>query len=127
MSLDDFARINDNTNDGEPMPRELLTHIYGNIAREELRISGAAAHALHAADTLWARCAGGTVGGQGGMASFLRQGTLSSWLHTHTHIFRPRHPPRSRVRRRRAALCVLDQGHARLAPAARQDGHRGAE
>lgn len=40
MSLDDFARINDNTNDGEPMPREMLTHIYQNIAREELKISG---------------------------------------------------------------------------------------
>lgn len=39
MSLKDFARINDNTNDGEPMPRDLLTHIYGAIARDELRIS----------------------------------------------------------------------------------------
>ncbi len=40
MSLEDFARINDNTNDGEPMPRELLTHIYQAIAKEELKISG---------------------------------------------------------------------------------------
>ncbi|GAB4821173.1 hypothetical protein N2152v2_008219 [Parachlorella kessleri] len=39
MSPEDFARINDNTNDGEPMPRELLTHIYQAIAREELKIS----------------------------------------------------------------------------------------
>ena len=40
MTREDFARINDNTNDGEPMPRELLSHIYQAIAKEELKISG---------------------------------------------------------------------------------------
>jgi hypothetical protein len=40
MTLEDFARMNKDTNEGEPMPRELLTTLYGAIARDELRISG---------------------------------------------------------------------------------------
>ena len=39
MSLKDFARINDNTNDGAPMPKELLQKIYAAIANDELKIS----------------------------------------------------------------------------------------
>lgn len=39
MSLEDFARINRSTNEGEPMPRELLEGIYASIARDELKIS----------------------------------------------------------------------------------------
>lgn len=39
MSLDDFARINRSTNEGEPMPRELLEGIYASISRDELKIS----------------------------------------------------------------------------------------
>lgn len=39
MSLEDFARINRSTNEGEPMPRELLESIYASIARDELKIS----------------------------------------------------------------------------------------
>ena len=42
MSLDDFARINRNTNEGEPMPRDLLESIYASIARDELKISSGA-------------------------------------------------------------------------------------
>jgi hypothetical protein len=39
MSLEDFARINRSTNEGEPMPRQLLESIYASIARDELKIS----------------------------------------------------------------------------------------
>lgn len=39
MTFDDFARINRSTNDGQPMPRELLERIYAAISQEELRIS----------------------------------------------------------------------------------------
>lgn len=39
MSPEDFARINDNTNDGDPMPQELLDRIYKAIAAKELKIS----------------------------------------------------------------------------------------
>lgn len=39
MSLEDFARINRSTNDGKPMPPELLNRIYAAISTEELRIS----------------------------------------------------------------------------------------
>lgn len=39
MSPEDFARINDNTNDGDPMPKELLDRIYKAIAAKELKIS----------------------------------------------------------------------------------------
>lgn len=39
MSLDDFARINRSTNEGEPMPAALLQSIYTSIARDELKIS----------------------------------------------------------------------------------------
>jgi brefeldin A-resistance guanine nucleotide exchange factor 1 len=39
MSLKDFNRINDNTNDGAPMPKELLQHIYTAISADELKIS----------------------------------------------------------------------------------------
>jgi brefeldin A-resistance guanine nucleotide exchange factor 1 len=39
MSPEDFARINDNTNDGDPMPQELLDRIYRAIAAKELKIS----------------------------------------------------------------------------------------
>ena len=49
MTREDFARINDNTNDGEPMPRELLSHIYQAITREELKISGGRALRVWAA------------------------------------------------------------------------------
>ncbi|KAL4436787.1 hypothetical protein ABPG75_003926 [Micractinium tetrahymenae] len=43
MSLEDFARINRSTNEGEPMPRELLEGIYASIARDELKISSESA------------------------------------------------------------------------------------
>jgi len=39
MSLEDFARINRSTNEGEPMPGALLETIYSSIARDELKIS----------------------------------------------------------------------------------------
>ncbi|KAI3425868.1 hypothetical protein D9Q98_007841 [Chlorella vulgaris] len=39
MTLDDFARINRSTNDGDPMPRPLLEGIYASIAGDELKIS----------------------------------------------------------------------------------------
>ena len=39
MSLADFSRINDNTNDGAPMPTDLLQRIYANISADELKIS----------------------------------------------------------------------------------------
>lgn len=39
MSLEDFARINRSTNEGEPMPQKLLEQIYGAIASDELKIS----------------------------------------------------------------------------------------
>ena len=39
MSLRDFARINDNTNDGAPMPKEMLQRIYAAISADELKIS----------------------------------------------------------------------------------------
>ncbi|PRW57821.1 ARF guanine-nucleotide exchange factor GNOM-like [Chlorella sorokiniana] len=39
MSLDDFARINRSTNEGEPMPAALLETIYSSISRDELKIS----------------------------------------------------------------------------------------
>ena len=42
MTLDDFARINRSTNEGEPMPRPLLEGIYASIARDELKISSGA-------------------------------------------------------------------------------------
>eukprot|EP00887_Chlorella_sp_A99_P008000 scaffold12.g8000.t1 len=42
MSLADFSRINRNTNDGDPMPPELLREIYASIARDELKISSEA-------------------------------------------------------------------------------------
>lgn len=48
MSLDDFARINRNTNEGEPMPRELLEGIYSSISRDELKISSGRLLSLHA-------------------------------------------------------------------------------
>lgn len=43
MSLEDFARINRSTNEGEPMPRELLEGIYASISRDELKISSESA------------------------------------------------------------------------------------
>ncbi|PSC74405.1 ARF guanine-nucleotide exchange factor GNOM isoform B [Micractinium conductrix] len=39
MSLEDFARINRSTNEGDPMPRDLLEGIYASISRDELKIS----------------------------------------------------------------------------------------
>lgn len=39
MSLEDFARINRSTNDGDPMPPELLSNIYAAISQDELKIS----------------------------------------------------------------------------------------
>lgn len=42
MTLDDFARINRSTNEGEPMPRPLLEGIYASISRDELKISAGA-------------------------------------------------------------------------------------
>ena len=39
MTLEDFARINRNTNEGDPMPPELLNRIYRAISTDELKIS----------------------------------------------------------------------------------------
>ena len=39
MTLEDFARINRNTNEGDPMPSELLSSIYSAISQEEFKIS----------------------------------------------------------------------------------------
>ena len=39
MTLEDFARINRNTNEGDPMPQELLSSIYGAISADEFKIS----------------------------------------------------------------------------------------
>lgn len=39
MTLEDFARINRNTNEGDPMPKELLTEIYAAISTNEFKIS----------------------------------------------------------------------------------------
>lgn len=39
MTLEDFARINRNTNEGDPMPPELLSSIYGAISSDEFKIS----------------------------------------------------------------------------------------
>lgn len=39
MTLEDFARINRNTNEGEPMPHELLSDIYTAISNDEFKIS----------------------------------------------------------------------------------------
>lgn len=39
MTLEDFARINRNTNEGEPMPHELLSDIYTAISHDEFKIS----------------------------------------------------------------------------------------
>ena len=39
MTLEDFARINRNTNEGDPMPPELLDRIYRAISSDELKIS----------------------------------------------------------------------------------------
>ena len=39
MTLDDFARINRNTNEGDPMPQELLSSIYASISTDEFKIS----------------------------------------------------------------------------------------
>jgi len=39
MTLEDFSRINRNTNEGDPMPSDLLSSIYGAIASDEFKIS----------------------------------------------------------------------------------------
>lgn len=39
MTLEDFARINRNTNEGEPMPNDLLSEIYAAISTDEFKIS----------------------------------------------------------------------------------------
>jgi len=39
MTLEDFARINRSTNEGDPMPSELLSSIYSAISQEEFKIS----------------------------------------------------------------------------------------
>ena len=43
MTLEDFGRINRSTNDGDPMPPDLLREIYASIARDELKISAESA------------------------------------------------------------------------------------
>lgn len=58
MSLKDFNRINDNTNDGAPMPKELLQHIYSAISADELKISSECApEELPAQLVFWERMA----------------------------------------------------------------------
>lgn len=58
MSLKDFSRINDNTNDGAPMPKELLQHIYTAISADELKISSECApEELPAQLVFWQRMA----------------------------------------------------------------------
>lgn len=39
MTLEDFGRINRNTNEGDPMPPELLSSIYAAISADEFKIS----------------------------------------------------------------------------------------
>ena len=58
MSLEDFARINRSTNEGEPMPRALLEGIYASISRDELKISAGGC-----AVRPWCRVWGGVLGG----------------------------------------------------------------
>jgi brefeldin A-resistance guanine nucleotide exchange factor 1 len=58
MSLKDFNRINDNTNEGSPMPKELLQHIYTAISADELKISSECApEELPAQLVFWQRMA----------------------------------------------------------------------
>lgn len=61
MSLEDFARINRSTNEGEPMPRALLEGIYASISRDELKIS-AGGCAARPGRWVWGGVAGGLRG-----------------------------------------------------------------
>ena len=58
MTLEDFARINRNTNEGDPMPAELLSSIYAAISVDEFKISSecSAADLSHQA-VFWATLA----------------------------------------------------------------------
>ncbi len=47
MSLEAFARINKDTNEGEPIPMDLLEGLYNAIARDELKISGKQLRDVH--------------------------------------------------------------------------------
>ena len=58
MTLEDFGRINRNTNEGDPMPAELLSSIYAAISVDEFKISSecSAADLSHQA-VFWATLA----------------------------------------------------------------------